>query len=169
MGADTVISGVIRGLLPYVAIGAAGFAGYTYLRKKGVFDEIGKTVDTVANVPKNIVDTVKDRLGADSFARGDFIGGAQTILRNTNPVINVAEKGYNAIKDNLPVTLPWEDKPKESPPPITTAAADLPQLTDNPAKNATIAALGTVATLPARVGVGVANGIKNIVAGFRTN
>lgn len=169
MGADTVISGVIRGLLPYVAIGAAGFAGYTYLRKKGVFDEIGKTVDTVANVPKNIVDTLKDRVGADSFARGDFIGGAQTILRNTNPVINLAEKGYNAVKDNLPITLPWEDSPKESPPPITTAAADLPQLTDSPAKNATIAALGTVAALPARVGVGVANGIKNIVAGFRTN
>lgn len=169
MGADTVISGVIRGLLPYVAIGAAGFAGYTYLRKKGVFDEIGKTVDTVANVPKNIVDTIKDRVGADSFARGDFIGGAQTIIRNTNPVINLAEQGYNAIKDNLPVTLPWEDSPKESPPPITTAAADLPQLTDNPAKNAAAAAIGTAVTLPARAAVGVANGIKNIVAGFRAN
>lgn len=169
MAADTVISGVIRGLLPYVAIGAAGFAGYTYLRKKGVFDEIGKTVDTVANVPKNIVDTIKDRVGADSFARGDFIGGAQTILRNTNPVINLAEKGYNAVKDNLPVTLPWEDKPKESPPPITTAAQDLPQLTGNPAKNAAAAAIGTAVTLPARAAVGVANGIKNIVAGFRTN
>ena len=165
MGADTVISGVIHGLLPYVAIGAAGFAGYTYLRKKGVFDEIGKTVDTVANVPKNIVDTLKERVGADSFARGDFIGGAQTILRNTNPVINLAEKGYNAVKDNLPVTLPWEDSPKESPP----TAADLPQLTDNPAKNATAAALGTVAALPARAAVGVVNGLKNIVAGFRAN
>lgn len=169
MAADTIISGVVRGLLPYVAIGAAGFAGYTYLRKKGVFDEIGKTVDTVANVPKNIVDTVKGRLGADSFARGDFIGGAQTILRNTNPVINLAEKGYNAVKDNLPVTLPWEDKPKESPPPITTAAADLPQLTDNSAKNAAAAAIGTAVTLPARAAVGVVNGLKNIVAGFRTN
>lgn len=169
MGADTVITGVIRGLLPYAAIAAAGFAGYTYLRKKGVLDDLGQTVDNIANVPKTVVDVVKERVGADSFARGDFIGGAQTILRNTNPVINLAEKGYNAVKDNLPVTLPWEDSPKEEPPPITTAAAELPQLTDNPAKNAAAAALGTAVTLPARAAVGVVNGLKNIVAGFRAN
>ena len=101
--------------MPYAVLGVAGFAGYTYLRKKGVFDDIGKTVDNIANVPKSIVDIFRERSGVDSFTRGDFIGGAQTILRNS-PVINLAEKGYNAIKDNLPEI----DPPKLPDPPKVT-------------------------------------------------
>ena len=53
--ADSVISGVVRGVLPYAVIGGVGFLGYTYLRKKGVLKDISTTVDNVFSMPRTIV------------------------------------------------------------------------------------------------------------------
>ena len=99
MGADTIISGVVRGLLPYAAIGGAAFLGYTYLRKRGVINDIKTVVDDAAELPTKALDILKKRTGADKFADGDFIGGAQTIIRNVSPVVNLAEKGWNLAAD----------------------------------------------------------------------
>lgn len=53
--AESVISGVVRGVLPYAVIGGAAFLGYTYLRKKGVLKDISTTVDNVFQMPRTIV------------------------------------------------------------------------------------------------------------------
>lgn len=102
MAADTVISGVIRGILPYAVIGGAGFLGYMWLNKNGYLDGIKKTVDAVAEVPSRFVDEVKNRTGITDAQNGDFIGAAQKIVRTTVPIVNVWEAEYNFVKDNLP-------------------------------------------------------------------
>lgn len=60
MAADTVISGVIRGILPYAVIGAAGFVGYTYLRKKGVLKDVQNVADNVFRAPQIIVKKIQE-------------------------------------------------------------------------------------------------------------
>lgn len=53
--AESVISGVVRGVLPYAVIGGAAFLGYTYLRRKGILKDITTTVDNVFQMPRTIV------------------------------------------------------------------------------------------------------------------
>lgn len=60
MAADTVISGVIRGVLPYAVIGGVGLLGYTYLRKKGVFADLKSTADNVFRAPQIIVKKIQE-------------------------------------------------------------------------------------------------------------
>ena len=60
MAADTVISGVIRGVLPYAVIGGVGLLGYTYLRKKGVFADLKSTADNVFRAPQIIVKKIAE-------------------------------------------------------------------------------------------------------------
>ena len=99
--AESVISGVVRGVLPYAVIGGAAFLGYTYLRKKGVLNDIKTFVDDTAELPTKALDILKKRTGADKFAEGDYIGGAQTIIRNVSLPVNLAEKGWNLAADGL--------------------------------------------------------------------
>ncbi len=137
MAADTVISGVIRGILPYAALAGVGFLGYTWLNKNGYLDGIKGGIDSIAEVPSKIVDTIKDRTGADNFANGDWVGGAQKIVRNI-PIVNLGEKGYNAAKDFVEDVLP--DDPVTIPDvPVTIpekSQEDIPESTwtDTPLK-----------------------------------
>lgn len=106
-------------MLPYAALAGVGFLGYTWLNKNGYLDGIKGGIDTIAEVPSKIVDTIKDRTGADNFANGDWIGGAQKIVRNI-PIVNLGEKGYNAAKDFVEDVLP--DDPVKIP--------DIPEKTE---------------------------------------
>ena len=116
--AESVISGVVRGVLPYAVIGGVAFLGYTYLRRKGVISDIKTVVDDAAELPTKALDILKKRTGADKFADGDYIGGAQTIIRNISPTVMLAEKGWNLAADG------WEkakdvipDEPPQIPEP----------------------------------------------------
>ena len=60
MAADTVISGVIRGILPYAVIGGVGLAGYMYLRKKGVLKDVQNVADNVFRAPQIIVKKIQE-------------------------------------------------------------------------------------------------------------
>lgn len=60
MAADTVISGVIRGILPYAVIGGVGLLGYTYLRKKGVLKDVQNVADNVFRAPQIIVKKIQE-------------------------------------------------------------------------------------------------------------
>ena len=101
MAADTVISGVIRGILPYAVIGGVGFLGYTWLNKNGYLDGIKKGINAAAEVPSKFVDEVKNRTGITDAQNGDFIGAAQKIVRTTVPIVNVWEAEYNAVADGV--------------------------------------------------------------------
>lgn len=111
MAADTVISGVIRGVLPYAAIAAAGFAGYTYLRKKGVLKDAGAVVDSVFRLPEKIVKAVDSvpvpRIVKDNpiiptpepenITYQDTGGSTPLVLVESEPT--AAEKAYSAVWD----------------------------------------------------------------------
>lgn len=60
MAADTVISGVIRGILPYAVIGGVGLAGFMYLRKKGVLKDVQNVADSVIRAPQIIVKKIAE-------------------------------------------------------------------------------------------------------------
>ena len=105
--ADAVISGVVRGLLPYAALAAVGVIGYSYLNKKGYLNGIKNAIDTAADIPSQIVTGAANFIqnktpigGVDKIRQGDFIGGAQQIVRTGTP-IGLIEKGANAAADAL--------------------------------------------------------------------
>ena len=100
MAADTIISGVVRGVLPYAALAAVGIIGYSWLNKNGYLDGIKAVGDAAANIPSQLVNTIRSRTGADKFAEGDFIGGAQQIIRNV-PVVAAGEAAFNAVSDGV--------------------------------------------------------------------
>ena len=56
---DAVISGVVRGLLPYAALAAVGIVGYSYLNKKGYLNGVKDAVDTAFNLPTIIIKEVQ--------------------------------------------------------------------------------------------------------------
>ena len=111
MAADTVISGVIRGILPYAVIGGVGFVGYMWLNKNGYLDGIKNGINAAAEIPSKLVDEVKNRTGITDAQKGDYIGAAQNIVRTTVPIVNVWEAEYNYAKDNLPNESVWTDTP----------------------------------------------------------
>lgn len=101
MAADAVISGVIRGILPYAVIGGVGFVGYMWLNKNGYLDGIKKGINAAAEVPSKFVEEVKTRTGITDAQKGDYIGAAQKIVRTTVPIVNVWEAEYNAVADGI--------------------------------------------------------------------
>ncbi len=121
-------------MLPYAALAGAGFVGYMWLDKKGylngIKDGIKGTVDTISEVPSKLVDTIKNRTGADNFANGDWIGGAQQIVRNI-PIVNLGEKGFNAAKDWIEDKLPDNPIPEiGSGGPVEFPKIDIPEVID---------------------------------------
>lgn len=98
MAAEKIVSGIVRGVLPYAALAGVGFLGYTWLNKNGYLNGIKGVIDGVSEVPTKFIDTIKDRAGIDEFSSGDYIGGAQKIVRNI-PIVNLGEKAYNAAAD----------------------------------------------------------------------
>ena len=104
MAADTIISGIVRGVLPYAALAAVGIVGFSYLNRHGYLDGVKSAADAAANVPSQIVNTIRSRTGADKFADGDFIGGAQQIVRNI-PVVAAGEAAFNAVADGAKTIL----------------------------------------------------------------
>lgn len=104
MAADTIISGIVRGVLPYAALAAVGIVGYSYLNRRGYLDGVKSAADAAANIPSQIVNTIRSRTGADKFADGDFIGGAQQIVRNI-PVVAAGEAAFNAAADGVKTIL----------------------------------------------------------------
>lgn len=110
--------------MPYAALAGVGFLGYTWLNKNGYLDGIKGGIDSIAEVPSKLVDTIKDRTGADKFANGDWVGGAQMIVRNI-PIVNLGEKGYNAAKDFVEDVLPDDPvKIPDIPEVVNTKAAE---------------------------------------------
>ena len=101
MAADTVISGVIRGVLPYAVIGGVGLLGYMWLNKNGYLDGIKNGINAAAEIPTKLVDEVKNRTGITDAKNGDYIGAAQKIIRTTVPIVNVWEAEYNAVADGV--------------------------------------------------------------------
>lgn len=100
MATDKIISGIVRGVLPYAALAAVGIVGYSYLNRHGYLDGVKSAADAAANIPSQIVNTIRSRTGADKFADGDFIGGAQQIVRNI-PVVAAGEAAFNAAADGV--------------------------------------------------------------------
>lgn len=106
--ADSVISGVVRGVLPYAAVGVAGFIGYRWLKKRGVFKDLNRIVDDASKIPTKIVDFAKEKTalkGIEQIQDGDWIGGAQTIIRRTTPigiVEHVLTGGGDSNFENIP-------------------------------------------------------------------
>ena len=119
MAADTIISGVVRGVLPYAALAAIGIVGYSWLNNHGYLDGVKGAVDAAAEVPNKIVDTFRSRTGMDKFQQGDFIGGAQQIVRNI-PVVAAGEATFNAVADGVKKIL--DDGYKTT----TKSGSDLP-------------------------------------------
>ena len=119
---DAVISGVIRGLLPYAALAAVGVVGYSYLNKKGYLNGIKNAIDTAADIPLQIVNGAANFIqnktplgGIDDIRNGDFIGGTKKIVKYSTPI--------GLILDNVPdVDIP----------------IDVPDITINPPDDWTI-------------------------------
>jgi len=100
MATDKIISGIVRGVLPYAALAAVGIVGYSYLNRHGYLDGVKSAADAAANIPSQLVNTIRSRTGADKFADGDYIGGAQQIVRNI-PIVAAGEAAYNAAADGV--------------------------------------------------------------------
>ena len=109
MAADSIIAGVVRGVLPYAALAAVGIVGYYYLNKHGYLDGIKSVADAAVNVPSQIVNTIRSRTGADKFAAGDIVGGAQDVARNI-PIVAAGEYAYNQAESTIPEST-WTDTP----------------------------------------------------------
>lgn len=108
MAKDTIISGIVRGVIPYAALAAVGIVGYSWLNKHGYLDGVKGALDSAANLPSQIVNTVKEKTALKGFEQiggGDFIGGAQTIIRRTTPlglVEHVLTGGGDSNFENIP-------------------------------------------------------------------
>ena len=121
---DAVISGVVRGLLPYAALAAVGVVGYSYLNKKGYLNGIKSAIDTAADIPSQIVNGAANFIqnktplgGIDDIRNGDFVGGAKKIVKYSTPI--------GLILDNvpdIPINVPTVDWPTIETPTIETPA-----------------------------------------------
>lgn len=108
MAKDTIIAGVVRGILPYAALAAVGVVGYSYLNKKGYLNGIKNAIDTAADIPSQIVNSAANFIqnktplgGIDDIRNGDFIGGAKKIVKYSTPI--------GLILDNVPdIDIPVE-------------------------------------------------------------
>lgn len=60
MATDKIISGIVRGVIPYAALAAVGIGGYFWLNRHGYLNGVKNAADTVFNLPQVIVKTVSD-------------------------------------------------------------------------------------------------------------
>ena len=116
MAADTVISGVIRGILPYAVIGAAGFVGYTYLRKKGVLKDVQNVADNVFRAPQIIVKKIAEIPEKIPLPDNPIIPAPTktTVLTNNDGIDgyiverdkpSILDVGYSGFSDNVDRTI----------------------------------------------------------------
>lgn len=116
MAADTVISGVIRGILPYAVIGGVGFLGYTYLRKKGVLKDVQNVADNVFRAPQLIVKKIAEIPEKIPLPDNPIIpaptkttvlsndgGGDGWIVEKDKP--SILDVGYDGFSDNVDRTV----------------------------------------------------------------
>ena len=75
MDSGKILSGVIRGVLPYAAIGGVGFLGYMWLKKNGVLNGIGDAVNTVFQLPQTIVGKTSEIVTGTTEAIQDVVTG----------------------------------------------------------------------------------------------
>lgn len=124
--ADAVISGVVRGLLPYAALAAVGVVGYSYLNKKGYLNGIKNAIDTAADIPSQLVNGAAKFIqnktplgGIDDIRNGDFIGGAKKIVKYSTPIgliiDNVPDIDIPIDVPEITINDPTDDWPIESP------------------------------------------------------
>ena len=99
MAADTIVSGVIRGLLPYAVIGGVGYLAYRYIKNS----DVGKTL-------KELPDKAGSAFKEAGEAANDWIHGKSDapLLLQPNPVIRGAVSIYEGIRDWNGVKIPWE-------------------------------------------------------------
>ena len=116
MAADTVISGVIRGILPYAVIGGVGLLGYTYLRKKGVLKDVQNVADNVFRAPQIIVKKIAEIPEKIPLPDNPIIpaptkttvltndgGGDGWIVEKDKP--SILDVGYDGFSDNVDRTV----------------------------------------------------------------
>lgn len=116
MAADTVISGVIRGILPYAVIGGVGLAGYMYLRKKGVLKDVQNVADNVFRAPQIIVKKIAEIPDKIPLPDNQIIpaptkttvltndgGGDGWIVEKDKP--SILDVGYDGFSDNVDRTV----------------------------------------------------------------
>ena len=116
MAADTVISGVIRGILPYAVIGGAGLVGYMYLRKKGVLKDVQNVADNVFRAPQIIVKKIAEIPDKIPLPDNPIIpaptkttvltndgGGDGWIVEKDKP--SILDVGYDGFSDNIDRTV----------------------------------------------------------------
>ena len=116
MAADTVISGVIRGVLPYAVIGGVGLLGYTYLRKKGVLADLKSTADNVFRAPQIIVKKIAEIPEKIPLPDNPIIPAPTktTVLTNDDGIDgyiverdkpSILDVGYSGFSDNVDRTV----------------------------------------------------------------
>jgi hypothetical protein len=116
MAADTVISGVIRGILPYAVIGGVGLLGYTYLRKKGVLADLKSTADNVFRAPQIIVKKIAEIPEKIPLPDNPIIPAPKqtTVLTNNDGFDgylvekdkpSILDVGYDGFSDNVDRTI----------------------------------------------------------------